>query len=1201
MPISATDIKMRQSQRLTDNPDGGGRMVQAEIVDGQMNNLFPDIGDEERTTGRTTLRKMFVHVDTQGTDVLKDAIGVLVDPPADPRVTVSMFATGSYSDVRLDAKNRVESYITRGVESRYTLLSNHFIGQMAVQFYCMKDAPSPDINDNLCLTTNANGYTPAEQYIRVKGLLSRSTRTFYDDAGAFERDVVIIETVNALASNFFGQEVLRYTSSKPPTRIYETNVVDATSYHSVKRLDAAAKPGDLSVLVDTPYVTIVPTSTAETPVSDVLAGLGTISYVQAGPAGSLGLSYSSVFAAGVPAVRFLGNPMVVGSVKVLAGSIELADNGSGELASATASPWSGTVDYLAGSVSLSNANGVGSTNVTITATPAGAVIEQGFTDEIKVTQNNQGYNWLFQIDPLPAAGTVVVDYRALGRWIRLSDNGRGQLVGKPGQGSGTVNYATGSVVLTAGALPDLDSSVLIGWGTPVLAEARTGDLAIAPPALHFMLGQAGIVPGTAAFTLKVGGESVPVADNGAGGLLIGGVVRGSIAYATGEVLIRPLSLPDADSQLACVYDYGQALAATAQPVPDGSGGVAFAVPTGPVRAGSLQLDWTISVNVGEDGMPAAPKIMRVLAKDDAAGNIVALSVGGQASNALMGSINYSTGAVNLQAGRFTVHEVSVPMYEMGGNQRWKVTGYYRKDVEAQFSAGTLISMGWMVAGSAQTSAVESLALPPVQLLLTPTISDSIVPGSVRFTFKGRTYVDRNGGLYHSVDPVSGAGIYAGAIDYAGGAANLTQWLAGGGNAVQVQSLLSRIADPGAAVIFFRTPGSPLRPGNFTLRATTLDGVLATATADINGVISGSIVRGTVDWESGVVKVQFGGMVLVAGNEGQPWFDPAAVVGDQVWKPTLVLPGSVYIGAVVYRSIPLSAVVIGLESVRLPSDGRVPAFKAGQTVLIHHTASHTVVSPAAGQTVAFGRGRQASVQVRDAAGRPVDSAWYVADLDAGALTFSDPLNLAAYTLPIIIRERVEDRRLVAQPQITGEIELNSGLTHDYPAGESLISTALRLGEANGSLDLQARIENLFDQAAWTNVWSNELIGSQAAASYNDTDFPLLVSNADAITERWAIRFTSATQFEVIGETVGIIVAGNTAADLAPINPRTSKPYFTLRREGWGGGWAVNNVVRFNTIGGLAPVWMLRTTLPGTPQGATDSTRFEVIGNIAGVQS
>ncbi len=1197
MTISATDIKMRQSQRLTDNPDGGGRMVQAEIVDGQMNNLFPDIGDEERTTGRATLRKMFVHLDTPTTDVLKDAIGVLVDPPADPRVTVSMFATGSYSDVRVDAKNRVESYITRGVESRYVLLSNHFVGQMTVQFYCMKDAPSPDINDNLCLTTNANGYAVREQYIRVKGLLSRTTQNFTDDSGAFERDVIVIETVNALLYDFFGQEVSRFTSTKPPTRIYETNVVDATSYHSVKRLATAAQPGDLSVQVDTPYVTIVPTSTAETAVSDVLAGLGTISYVPSGPAGSLSLAFSSGFAAGVQVSRFLGNPMAVGSVKVLAGGVELTDDGSGGLASAASSPWSGGVDYLSGSVTLTHANGVGATAVSVSATPAGAIVEQGFTDEIPVTQNNQGYNWLFQIAPLPAPGTVVVDYRALGKWIRLSDNGRGQLVGKPGQGSGTVNYATGSVVLTAGALPDIESSVMVSWGTPVLSEARTGDTSIAPPALHFLLGHAGVVPGTASFTLRVGGANLAVTDNGKGELLMGGAVVGSIAYTTGEVSIRPATLPDAGSQVACVYEFGQALSATVQPVPDGSGIVAFLVPSGPVRAGSLLLDWTISVVTGTDGMPSTPQAKRVIAKDDGLGNIVMQSVGGQLASTVLGSINYTTGAVSLQAGRFMLFEMAIPVYQLKSG-RWKVVDYIRHDVEARFSAGTMISMGWMLAGAAQTSAEEALALPPVQLLLTPTISDSIVPGSVRFTFKGLTYVDRNGGLYHSIDPVSGSGVYAGAIDYAAGVASITQWLPGGSNGVQIQSLLTRIADPGSAAIFFRTPGSPLRPGNFTLRATTLDGLQLSASADINGVITGSLVRGTVDWESGVVRVQFGSMVLAAGNEGEPWFDPAAVVGDQVWKPTLVIAGSVYIGAVVYRSIPLSAVVIGLESVRLPSDGRVPAFKAGQTVLIHHTKPHSIAAPVAGQVVNFGRGRQASVEVRDTAGVPVESAWYTSDLDLGTLTFSDPLNLAAYTLPIVIRERVEDRRLVVQPQITGEIEINTGLTHDYPAGEALISTALRLGEANGSLDLQARVVNLFDQAAWNNVWIDELNGSSAPGTYNDTDYPLAVTNADAITERWAVRFTSATQFEVLGETVGTIATGSTTADVAPVNPRTNKPYFVLRREGWGTGWSTNNVVRFNTIGGLAPIWLVRTTLPGTPAGATDSTRLQIIGNIAG---
>lgn len=1201
MTISATDIKMRQSQRLTDNPDGGGRMVQAEIVDGKMNNLFPDIGDEERTTGRSTLRKLFVHVDTPTTDVLKDAIAVIVDPPQDSHVHVSMFATGSYSDVRSGAANRVESYITRGVESRYILLSGHFAGQMTIQFYCMKEAPSPDINDNLCLAVTGVGYTPYEQYVRVKGILSRTSRVFTDEAGSFERDVIVIETVTALTYDFPGQEVHRQTATKPPTRIYETNVVDATSYHSVKRLAANAVPGDLSVLVDTPYIPIVPTSTAETPVSDVLAGMGTSSFVPSGPAGSLGLSYSSAFGAGVAVVRFLGTPMAVATVKVLAGGVELVDDGSGSLTSAGSSPWSGSVDYAAGSVALVHANGVGNTSVSITATPAGPVVEQGFNDEITVTQGNQGYNWLFQVTPLPAPGTVLVDYRALGKWIRLTDNGRGQLVGKPGQGSGTVNYATGAVVLTTGALPDLHSSVISSWGTPVLAEARTGDVSILPPSLHFLLGNAGVVPGSVTLTLRVGGVNQTVTDDGAGGLLLGGVNRGVISYATGEVTVRPPTLPDADSQLSCEYEYGEALAASVQPLPDGAGVVAFVIPDRPVRAGSLRLDWLVSVTADAAGMPSAPLVMRVLAKDDGQGNVVGVSIGGQAFATNLGSVNYATGVVSLQAGKFTVHEVSVPVYEMTVKLRFKVASYYRRDVLAQFSAGSMISMGWMTAGASETSALEVLALPPVELLLTPTISDTIVPGSVRFTFKGRTYVDRNGGLYHSVDPVTGAGIYAGSIDYSSGAAILTQWVAGGNNTVQVVSLLTRIADPGTGYMFFRAPGSPLRPGMFTLRATTLDGIALTASADINGVLAGAMVQGEVDWETGVVKVKFGQMVPVTGNQGEPWFDPASVVGDLVWKPTMVFAGSVYIGAVVYRSIPLSAVVIGLESVRLPSDGRVPAFKPGQTVLIHHTAKHQVQAPVAGQQVSFGRGRVAQIEVRDSAGKPVESAWYVADLDVGHLTFSDPLNLSAYTLPIVISERVEDRRLVVQPQVTGEIEINTGLTHTYPAGEAMISTALRLGEANGSLDLQARMQNLFDQVTWTNVWSDVAIGGAAGGTYNDTDFPLVVTNADAITERWAIRFFDVSQFQVIGETVGTIASGNTNTDLAPINPRTGNPYFTMRRQGWGTGWSVNNVVRFNTIGGLAPIWMVRTTLPGAPEGVVDSARLQVIGNIAGVQA
>ncbi|WP_337055054.1 hypothetical protein [Pseudoxanthomonas sp. USHLN014] len=1195
MTITALDIKLRQSQRLTDNADGGGRMVATEIVDGQMNNLFPDIGDEERTTGRTTLRKMFVHVDTPTTDVLKDAIGIIVNPPTDSHVNMCMFATGSYSDVRSDARDVVERYITKGVESRFVLMGDHFVGQQTISVYAQSDAPTPDVNDNLALSSSPD-QGGAEQYIRVKSLLSRTTETFYDDAGAFERDVLVIELVTALLHNFFGQEPARLTGKKPATLVYTTNTVDAASYYSVKSLAQAAEPGDLTVQVGSPYVPIVPATTAETPVVDVLAGMGTISYVQAGPTDSLADNFYGTFAPGIGQTRFLGNPVVRGSVKVTAGSVQLTDDGSGNLQSAAVSPWGGSIDYMTGSVTISHSTGAGQ-SISIIATPAGPVSDQGYTVKTDITSNNQGYNYVLQLRPLPAPGTVTIDYRALGKWIRLTDNGTGQIVGNAGQGAGTVNYTTGSVVVTLGALPDLDSPLLCNFGTGVIATARAGDTDIKAPSLSFLLSNPP-KPGTLSIAFQAGGSLVTASDDGAGSLIIGGVARGTVVYATGEVAIRPVTLPDSNSTLQCEYNWAAALTTSTMPAPDGNGVVSFSLPTVPVGAGSLHLEWLTSIVPADEGLGSGSLAARVVAKDDGAGNIVALSAGGQVLSVTLGTVDYASGAVTLKAGDISIPSFPVPIYELAFNGRYRYVRTQRNPVVARFSAGTLISTQWQQGGSSSTAASEEFTLPPVTLDLTPAISDTIVPGSVRFVFRGRTYVDRSGSLYYDVDPATGAGTFAGTLDYESGLATVSQWAPGGANSVTVSALLTRVFDPGISDISFRTTGAPLRAGAFTLRATTLNGEQTTATADVNGDVTGDFVRGAVDWESGAVDLRFGRYVAAAGNENEPWYSADNVVGNQVWKPYFVIASTIYFGTVVYRSIPLSSVVIGLDSIRLPSDGRVPAFKPGQTVLVHHTAQHDVATPTAGQVIDFGRSGIAQSEVRDSSGVPIDGVWYTQDLDAGRLTFSDPLNLAAYQLPVVIRERVEDRRLVAGVQITGEIQLNSGLTHHYPAGEALVSTALRLGEANGSLDLQARVENLFDQGNWANGWSDQLDGASAAGTYNDTDYPLLVTNADAITERWAIRFTSATQFEVIGETVGTIANGSTTADCVPVNPRTGEPYFTIRREGWGGGWSVGNAVRFNTIGGLAPIWMVRTTLPGLPEQMTDSFRFQVIGNIAG---
>jgi hypothetical protein len=1190
MPISALDIKLRQSQRLTDNPDGGGRMVQTEIVDGQMNNLFPDIGDEERTTGRSTLRKMFVHVDTDDTDVLKDAIGVIVNPPTDGHVHMSMFATGSYSDVREQAKNRVESYITKGVESRFVLYGNHFIGQQALSLYCMKDAPTPEINDTYCLSTPT---IPNEQYVRVRSILSRTTQTFYDEVGAFERDVVIVELVTALLYDFFGQEAKRRTDEKPPTRVHETNVIDAATYFTVKRLTVAAEAGDLSVQVDSPFVPIVPSTLAETPVTDVLAGMGVVSYPQAGPTDSLALNFSSVFEPGAAETRFLGGPLVRGSVKVTIGAVSLTDNGNGGLAASGLSPWSGSIDYGAGAVSIANENGEGFTAVAILATPAAPIVDQGYSRQIDITAGNQGYNYIFQLLPLPAPGTVTVDYRALGRWIRLTDNGSGQLVGRPGQGSGTINYATGSVVLTAGALPDVESAILANWGTGIVTERRDADPEIELPYLNFLLPDDGITPGSLSITWIVSGSPVVATDDSSGVLSVGATPVGSVVYATGEVGIRPTTLPDPGTELDVEYQWATQRNDSFNPTPDGGGIVDFTLASVPARPGSLQLTWQVSLQSTEVGVAPVSIILR--AKDNGAGDIFITS-GADISGAV-GTINYTSGAISLKAGQYGLPVFS-PVFEV-------VSGIYGL-AEGEtitktmvFAAAGLISAAYQEAAAADTNGTAELPLQPVAIDLTPGTINPIVAGSVRFTFRDRVYVDRNGSLYYDIDPVTGAGTYAGSIDYASGKAVVTLWQAGGSNAVTINALLTRMFDPGVAALSFRTPGAPLRAGSFTLRATTLEGEQVSATADISGNLTGDLIDGLVDWETGQVKVRFGEMVPAAGNEGEDWYDPDTVVGANVWRPHLMIASSIYLGTVVFRSIPLSPIVVGLDPVRLPSDGRVPAFKPGQTALIHHTQETSVASPTPSQVVNLGRTAIAQIEVRDSEGVPIDSAWYAVDLDAGTLTFSDPLNLAAYDLPVVIRDRIENRRLVAAVQITGEIELNSGLSRDFPADETMISTALRLGEANGSLDLQARVQGLFDQNTWTNEWSDTRIGDAAPATYNETDYPVVVTNADAITERWAIVFTGATSFEIVGESVGVIGTGNTTITTAPANPRTGQPYFSIPDDGWGSGWSTGNVLRFNTIGGLAPVWMVRTTLPGTPETVTDSFRFQVIGNSAGV--
>ncbi|MGM8900725.1 hypothetical protein ACS8FC_19075, partial [Psychrobacter sp. 1Y4] len=114
---------------------------------------------------------------------------------------------------------------------------------------------------------------------------------------------------------------------------------------------------------------------------------------------------------------------------------------------------------------------------------------------------------------------------------------------------------------------------------------------------------------------------------------------------------------------------------------------------------------------------------------------------------------------------------------------------------------------------------------------------------------------------------------------------------------------------------------------------------------------------------------------------------------------------------------------------------------------------------------------------------------------------------------------------------------------------------------------------FSQKSWGNgVFSDTLIGDKATSQLQVTNNPIVVTNRDAIEERWALVFTSQTAFRIIGETIGEIGTGSTTSTTSPINPMTGYPYFTIPQGAWGIGWAANNVVRINTAAAKYPIWI-----------------------------
>lgn len=493
----------------------------------------------------------------------------------------------------------------------------------------------------------------------------------------------------------------------------------------------------------------------------------------------------------------------------------------------------------------------------------------------------------------------------------------------------------------------------------------------------------------------------------------------------------------------------------------------------------------------------------------------------------------------------------------GFNQTLVDASFSNKDVQITLRANTVNTT------EAATKTVKASSL---FINMPSTVADPIVNGSVLMTALGAKLTDSFGQIKRNAQAV-------GTIDYLSGLVALSNWDANQLNSAIVNSMLRGSNDVPVYNMVFKTPVAPLKESSLSISVDLLTGQKLTLSTDGQGKITGSqYAHGFVDFKAGVVALYFYEALKITDNPdvvNQPWYNAENIYieggTNYINRPVYINPNTIRYNAIAYSYLPLDKELIGLDPVRLPSDGRVPFVRKGDSIAITELKTMQLPTNAPNDTFDLGFERLSDVNVVDSTGKKVSFDYLDIDLDAGTLKLNGLLDMSGYTAPLTAKYRIMDIALVIETDISGRVTLSTPITHDYSTA-AVFSSMLLAG------DMQARAYNVFGQKSWSGVWSDSLIGDATTSQLQVTNNPIVVTNRDAIEERWALVFTSQTAFNIIGQTVGEIGTGSTQGDTAPINPMTGYAYFTIPQGAWGVGWSANNVVRINTAAAKYPIWI-----------------------------
>ncbi|HAV46877.1 MAG TPA: hypothetical protein DCX43_01600 [Psychrobacter sp.] len=1176
MAITQNDLEILKSEIMADTPDGGGLPTGIAVIDGVSNNLFPDVSDIDRLIGRVRLRKVSLAVKTANADLLQAARLLFTELPENPNISVFAFKASSFADRRVDAQNKIESYLAFGSKWAGHLLETQLAGQRVIQVSLDKGDQIPAVGQPLVIVQNEGQSDEYYQYIRPLKVDTTERRFQRTVSESVTRTVATIEFGDTLTRTFNGLTVPEFYQNANTSRraiLREARVADAAKYYSASRLaEPVVAMQSRQVKINSIYTQVVPSTQVETPilqrdpanqVATQARGDGVITISQ-----SVNVATNTAFS--------LPSGIAVGTLSLTVGGQNLTDR-DGELVNSSGLAYA-SIKYGTGQIVWYSGTGLSGVNtMTGSYKPASEFTRVAQTD-YQVVDDNAGYNYVRELGAEPVPNSLKITYTVGGDNYLVHDDGRGNLIDDDGNGRGTVQGKT--VLLTTAAIPDAASYIVYSFGVD-LDTVKYGNQALLP-AYHAAVIADEVVGD---ITITWGEAKTATMSNG----VITGDATGT--FNANELRIAPKETVAKDTVFTVTYNKvldSMTTAIDANYSPQNANGVF----TGSVDLGAAIEDLSFNVILSDKQSPQVmisfgiveggaklfvkavfyPSLQQVT---QYSGNMTVhdsayswhryASVAGDdwQPTLVSSSVNKATGKVDFSIKVMRKKTVTDVVMSGGIN---KVPLFSTKTVDTNLFIETATIKGVATVGG--TTEQATIGMKADKLLISPPqASDTpIVSGSVFVDALGQSLRDDNGKVKNGVDVVGNINIKSGVIE-------LTTWQAGQVNTVNLKSMLRENDPVPLANLIFRTPVAPLKKASLQISAELADGTMLSLSTDAQGGITGSkYAHGTVDFKAGFVALYFYEKLGITANPNivnEIWYDAANIYLDggtnYINKPIYVKPDRIRYNAIAYSYLPLDKELIGLDPVRLPTDGRVPFVRKGDSIAITELKTMELPTNAPNDVFDLGFERLSDVNVVDANGLKVNSDYLNVDLDAGTLQLNGLFDMSFYTAPLTAKYRIMDIALVIETDISGRVTLSTPITHDYSTA-AVFSSMLLAG------DMQARAYNVFGQKSWGSVWSDSLIGDATTSQLQVTNNPIVVTNRDAIEERWALVFTSDKAFNIIGQTVGQIGTGTTSTLTAPINPMTGYPYFTIPSEAWGTGWSANNVVRINTAAAKYPVWI-----------------------------